>query len=488
MEFETGHIVNLEKEQSRTLLAKVNLENIHGPIYFIGIGGIGMSALARLLLAQGKQITGSDKQESEITKELTRLGAKVYIGHMAENVNEAKAIVVSTAIVADNPELDAARKKNLPIVHRSYVLDWLTSKAKLIAVSGTHGKTTTTGMVAQVLLDAGLDPSVVVGGTFNRIGSNAHYGKGIYFVAEADESDQTHANLKSEISVVTNIEADHLENYPGGIAEILNNMLSFINNSQNFTLLCTDDEGIRSILPQVKRKVITYGSEDKSPEANYTYKNLSVNGKPFAFDVFKSKTKLGTIEMTVPGDHNQVNAMAAVVIALELGVDFNKIANSLNQFLGVDRRFQIIGEHKGITIVDDYGHHPTEVRATLAACREFQKAKNIIGKSRTVALFQPHQPGRLRDFWQEFCNSFVEADLVLVADVYIARGKAIEGIDSKKFAQEVKNKNVVYLPGKTESIAVSAIPYLKIGDIVITIGAGDITTVGPKLLQLLKSS
>jgi UDP-N-acetylmuramate--alanine ligase len=486
LEPKTASFANAQNE--RTVLGDVpcDLDKVDGPIHLLGIGGIGMSALARLLLAQGRMVSGSDKQESEITHQLEELGAIVKIGHKAENAGNAAAIVVSTAITRENPELNLALDRNLPIWHRSRVLAALTQGKKLIAISGTHGKTTTTGMVGQILIDCGLDPSVVVGGVFARIGANARSGKGAYFVAESDESDGTHAKLDSYMAVLTNVEEDHLENYPGGIEQIYRAMESFANRAQHATVICYDDKGCQAVLPHLKGTVITYGRAQSKSSASLKFENLD----GFGLRVYKNEKVLGDLELAIPGEHNKLNALAAIAVGLELGLTFKDICASLGQFKGVDRRFQFIGEEKGILVIDDYAHHPTEIVATLEAAKQFIKKKQLEGgqSRRLVAVFQPHQPGRLRDFWQEFCRAFVGADLVLVSDVYVARGGQIEGVNSQKLVAEMDHSNCQYLSGATQDLAKNLEKHLKDNDLVLTIGAGDITTVGPQLISLLKRS
>lgn len=464
----------------------IDLDVPQGTVHFIGIGGIGMSALARLLLARGKKVSGSDKEASPITEELASLGARIFIGHDAKNVEGAGVIVVSTAITDANPELKAARNKGLGVLHRSDVLRALTLKKKLLAVSGTHGKTTTTGMLAQIYLDSGLEPEVVVGGVFGRIGSNSYAGTGDYFVAEADESDRTHALMTSHIAIVTNIEPDHLENYPGGMSEICDNMVNFANNASSAVVLCTDDAGCRAVAARLTPEVITYGSRSKSPTARFTYDSI-----PSGMKVYREGKELGDVHLAVPGEHNKLNALAALATSMECGIPFETIADSLEHFGGVARRFQILGTKNGITVVDDYGHHPTEVRATLQAARQFLKEHqlsdngSVVPARRVVAVFQPHQPGRLRDLWNDFCASLDDADLVLVADIYVARGGQIDGITSERFVSAVSNRNTKYVGGPTSGLAQQVAPLLRPGDLVLTIGAGDITKLGPELLKLL---
>lgn len=479
MDLDAASCAQAPHERSSGRPPEIDLDRISAPIHFIGLGGIGMSALARVLLAQGKAVSGSDQHDSEILQELAGMGAKTYIGHTSANVNEAGVVVISTAIVQNNPELVRARELNLPIMHRSDVLRLLSKSSKMIAISGTHGKTTTTGMVSQVLLDCGFDPSVIVGGIFERIGSNGRYGKGEYFVAEADESDRTHADVTSYISVITNIEADHLENYPGGLQQIKDVMLSFANKTTFAVVLCQDDYGCRSVMQEIAAPKVTYGKFGEEEPATYQYENIDGG----AMRVYKGKTLLGTVNLAVPGEHNKLNALAAIVVGLEVGGSFDKIAASISKFGGVNRRFQILGESNGIVVVDDYAHHPTEVVATLQAARQYIKSKKL---SRVVALFQPHQPGRLRDLWDEFARSFVDADVVLVSDVYVARGGQIEGITSERLVDCIKHKDAHYLEGRGEDLAAKVLPHLRSGDLVLTIGAGDVTKAGPALLHHLK--
>ncbi len=486
MEPNVAAVAGAQSDDAVFGLGNCELSGLTGPIHLMGIGGIGMSALARLLLDRGIAVKGSDKSESEITKQLTDLGAKIFVGHNISNIEGAAAVVVSTAITQDNPELAYAKANKIPVWHRSELLAALTVGKKVVAVSGTHGKTTTTGMIGQMLTDGKLDPSIVVGGIFTKIKANARAGKGSLFVTEADESDGTHVRLKSEIAVITNIESDHLENYPGGIEEIYKAMIAFGNNAKKAVVLCYDDAGCRQIIPKLRSKVITYGAAvptDKTDGADYQYESLP----GFAFRVLKNGETLGEMVTSVPGEHNKLNALAAVAVGLELGLTFSQIADSLADFRGVDRRFQLIGTAKNVLIVDDYAHHPTEVVATLLAARQYIEANPKGGFKRVVAVFQPHQPGRLKDFWNEFCQCFAHADLVLIADVYIARGTAIPGVDSETLVKEIAHKNVKHLAGKTETLAQQIAPILEPGDLVLTIGAGDITGVGPQLLEILQT-
>ncbi len=478
-----------EQLAASNIIKTTKLEDITGPLHFVGIGGIGMSALARLALEKGIAVSGSDKQESDVTQSLANMGARIFVGHQASNVKEAAGLVVSTAITEDNPELSQARAQSLPVWHRSEFLAYLCKDKRLIGISGTHGKTTTTGMTAQMLLGCDVDPTVVVGGIFNRIGSNSHFGKGQYFVAEIDESDRSQSNFNPYIAVITNIEADHLENYPGGLEQIKTDMVNFATNSSYGVVLCADDAGCMSIKDRIGKnvsgtqlKVITYGKRGGN-EADYSFESL--NG--YGMRVYRKDESLGEMSLSVPGDHNKQNALAAIAVGLEMGIDFSKLAAALGDFRGVDRRFQIIGESKGVLVVDDYAHHPTEVVALLQAARQYLTSNGTKqGLKRLVVAFQPHQPSRLRDLWNEFCAAFKVADLVLIADIYVARGKNIEGIDSKKFSQNIEHSDVHYIAGGGAALAPSIVKHLRPGDLVLTVGAGDITNSGKEILQLIE--
>jgi UDP-N-acetylmuramate--alanine ligase len=466
-----------------------NLDKLKGRLHFIGIGGIGMSALARLILSRGISVSGSDKQGNKITDDLSKAGALIYIGHAASNASGAAGVVVSTAITSDNPELNWARANNLPVWHRSEILAALGEHKKLIAISGTHGKTTTTAMIGKIFIDSKLDPSIVIGGILPLLQSNCRVGKGDYFIAEADESDGTHVTLPADIAVITNIEADHLENYPAGMEQILDTMKLFADKA-NTVVICRDDPGCLKIIPGLKGKIITYGlrkteSEDSDIEVTYQFKDIS-DASNSAMKIYKKNKVLGTVNLSVPGIHNQYNALATIATVIESGIDFETVAQSLANFAGVDRRFQIIGQANNILVVDDYAHHPTEVVALLQAAKQYVEQGKFAAR-RVVAIFQPHQPGRLKDFWKEFSQAFKACDLLLVTDIYIARGGAIAGVDSKRFCKEVNNTNSHHLPGPTSELAAKIKTFLQPHDLVITIGAGDITNIGPELLQLLHS-
>ena len=478
----TGNLQNNLVTNSQS----INTNSIKGPVHFIGIGGIGMSALARILLAKGVEVSGSDRANSELLEELESKGAKIFIGHQASNIKGSGAVVVSTAITEDNPEMVEALAAKIPVIHRSQMLALLTQGHKLLGVSGTHGKTTTTGMLAQILVDGGLDPTVVVGGVFTKIGSNSRYGKGDYFVAEIDESDGTHISVNPSIGVITNIETDHLENYPGGLEEILQSMVTFCIQTKDLLVVCLDDPGCQRLLEILPKdnipKILTYSTKKETINSDYSFESTS----SFGFRVYQGDVLLGETKLSVPGTHNKSNALACCVIGLYLGIPFDTISSSLNEFCGVNRRFQILGTENGITVIDDYAHHPTEVVATLQAAREYLSESDLA--KRLVILFQPHQPGRLKNHWTEFLNAFANADLVFISEIYIARGKPIQGVSSEIFVKEMSHADAHYLPGKTEELARSVLPHLKKNDILMTVGAGDITKVGPQILELLRSN
>ena len=347
---------SLQKKPIDTPANKIDLEQLRGPAHFVGIGGIGMSALARLLLARGKKVSGSDKKESEITVELQEAGCEIHIGHAGANFSNAGCLVVSTAITDDNPELVKAKELGIPVLHRSEMLSALCRGRKLIGVSGTHGKTTTTGMVAQLLIDANLDPSVVVGGIFNKINSNARPGKGSFFVAEIDESDGTQTHVESYISIITNIESDHLENYPGGLEDIVSSMRKFAANTTGTIVICADDARCAQLQEEIATQpVVTYGKRSGTSQeqggrgADYTFESVST----FGINIYKHGKLLGEIKLSVPGEHNKYNALATFVVGDLLGIDFKTISASLATFRGVNRRFQILGESKAVLVVDD---------------------------------------------------------------------------------------------------------------------------------------
>ena len=467
-----------------------SLDQSRGAIHFIGIGGIGMSGLAKIMLALGFNITGSDKAANSFTLELENLGAKIFIGHSSSNISNQQLVVVSTAITSDNPELWQVQQLKIPVWHRSKLLNHLSKNKNLIGVSGTHGKTTTTGMISKILLEAQKDPSIIIGGYLSDIKSNARHGNSNYFVAEIDESDKSHIDQQSYISVITNLEADHLENYPGGIEDIYTAMLQFANNSQNATVLCTDNQGCVNIIKRLQKPVITYGYETNSFSPDFYFKNINLG----SIEVFHKNNLLGELNLKIPGHHNKLNALAAIAVCQHLDISFADIKKALADFSGVGRRFEIKGHSHNVLVVDDYAHHPTEVKSTIEAAYEFmeysnQHLSNIHPRlDRLVIIFQPHQPKRLQDLFSEFCECFARANIALIADVYIARGKSIPNVNSANLVGAMEHKNAFYLPGDLNNLKTSALDYIRPHDLVITMGAGDITNLGEKLLQSLNQA
>lgn len=457
---------------------KVNNENKEW-IHFIGIGGAGMSAIAQLVIELGFRVSGSDLAISPATKRLKSLGASIFVGHSGLNINpDIDTVVVSTAVPEDNPEVVEANKMGIKIIHRAEMLARLMQRQKSIAVAGAHGKTTTTSMVSLMLENNYLDPTVVVGGELNDIGGNAKLGKGDYLVAEADESDGSFLKLSPIISIVTNIEDDHLDHY-GSIEKIIESFQEFINKNSHkgFAVLCTDDPVIVSLIPHIKKKVISYGLNST---ADYTAENIRFKGVTSLADVYYKGSKLGTMELSVPGKHNVSNALAAVAIGKEIGLGFPEIASGLKTFKGVQRRFQLIGEIDDVQIIDDYAHHPTEIKATLAA------AKNADFK-RIIVVFQPHRYSRTKQLYQEFAMAFESADEIFLTEIYPAGEKPIEGVSTQLIFDKIvtKDKVVEYIKDKGEIVDYLS-TRVQSGDAVLTMGAGDVWKIGPDLFERLQ--
>ncbi len=458
-----------------TFINKLKKRKVH----FVGIGGIGMSGIAEILLSQGYTVSGSDIAETEITRHLASLGARIYKGHFESNLTEADVVVVSSAIDETNPEIIAARKMSIPIIQRAEMLGELMKMKTSIAIAGTHGKTTTTSMIATMVHTAGLDPTVIIGGRVDALGGNAKHGQGDFLVAEADESDKSFLKLPATLAIVTNIDNDHLNNY-GTIDAIKDAFAEFINRIPFYgrAMLCVDDENVRSILPRLKKPTITYGF---SPEAELQAKNLDFHGFQSKFEVWLGGKKLGSVQCNVPGKHNVLNSLAAIATGLEIGLDFPTIAKGLAAFQGVKRRFELKGEKAGVRIIDDYGHHPTEVRATLAGARK-------AWEGRIVALFQPHRYSRTQDCYEDFLKAFREADMLFIADIYPAGEKPIAGISGKKLAEDIAKSTgkLVEFVGEGKAAAQIVAPKLQAGDLFITLGAGNVYQAGEKLLDILK--
>lgn len=450
-------------------------------VHMIGIGGIGMSGIAEILLAMNFKVSGSDRSLSEITDRLVSLGAEIYEGHRAENLQDADVVVYSSAVTMDNVEIQEALKRKIPVIKRSEMLAELMRLRYGIGIAGTHGKTTTTSMVGLVLLEAGIDPTVIVGGKLSGLGgTNARLGKGEFIVVEADEFDRSFLQLTPVIAAITTLEKEHLDIYRD-LEDIKSAFVEFANKVPfyGFVVLCLDEEGLREILPLINRKVITYGLSAQADVRAYDISFFETYSK---FKVRYNGEVLGEIELNVPGIHNVKNSLVAVTIARELGVDFEKIKSALKKFTGVYRRFEIKADINGILVIDDYAHHPTEVSATLSAIRSGWDR-------RVVAVFQPHLYTRTRDFYQEFAKAFLDSDVFICTDVYPAREIPIQGISGqliKDAAEKFGHKNVIYVSDKKE-IPDRLMEIVKPGDIVVTMGAGDIWKFGEEFINKLKS-
>lgn len=445
-------------------------------IHFVGIGGIGMSGIAEVLLNLGCRVSGSDLKLSELTERLTRLGAKVYQGHDPSHISGANVVVYSSAVKLTNPEIQAAKGWKVPVIPRAEMLAELMRMKYGIGVAGTHGKTTTTSLIGLVLTEAGLDPTIVVGGVIKSLRTNAKLGQGDYIVVEADEFDRSFLRLTPTMAVVTTLEADHLDYYKD-LKEIKAAFVEFVSKVPFYgsVVVCADEESVRSIIPEIERPMVTYGL---SPGADLMATGLSFSGFFTDFTVSSKEGGLGKVELKVPGVYNVKNALAAAAVGLELGIPFETIKKALEKFSGIHRRFELKGERRGIMVIDDYAHHPTEIEAALKGAREGWDDRRL------VAIFQPHLYSRTRDFYYQFGRSFLQADCLVVTDVYPAREALIEGVTGELVAEAAKqfgHEDVTYIADK-DRIADFLIGNLKPGDVVITFGAGDVWQVGEELL------
>ena len=448
-------------------------------VHFVGIGGIGMSGIAEVLLNLGYRVSGSDLAESDTTNRLQKLGAEIHAGHRAENLKEADVVVTSSAVRKDNPEVKAAQERLIPVIPRAEMLAELMRMKYGIAVAGTHGKTTTTSMIATVLAHGGLDPTAVIGGKLNSFGSNAKLGRGDLLVAEADESDGSFLRLSPTIAIVTNIDPEHLDHYRD-LEEIQKAFLEFINKVPFYGLavLCLDHENVQALIPRVAKRFVTYGL---STQANFRATDISFHGFTTTFRAFKNEQELGQISIQMPGLHSVYNALATIATASELDLSFEVVREALGSFSGVQRRFQIKGEWGGIMVVDDYGHHPAEIKATLSAAKRGWDR-------RTVILFQPHRYTRTRDLFKDFLTSFNQADVLFLTGIYPAGEDPIPGIKVEDLYEGIKghgHKDVTLVLEK-DKIIEGVIPRLRPGDMVFTLGAGDIWRIGERLIEKLK--
>jgi UDP-N-acetylmuramate--alanine ligase len=470
-------------------------------IHFVGIGGIGMSGIAEVLLNLGYKISGSDLKNSAITQRLAALGATTFEGHSAANIAGADVVVTSSAISVDNPEVHEARRLHIPLIQRAEMLAELMRLKYGIAIAGMHGKTTTTSMVAAVLAAGGLDPTVVVGGRVDAMGSNARLGKSQYLVAEADESDRSFLKLSPILSVVTNIDREHMDCYRD-MRDVRRTFLEFMERVPFYGVVvgCNDDAQLRRLLPRVHRRVTTYGT---SPGSDFLIRmgsspaesspvGSSLMGSALAagehgplvhFQVTYKEKDLGEFTLHVPGVHNVLNATAAIAVGTALDIPADEIRSALDGFRGVDRRFQLKGKAAGVSVIDDYGHHPTEIRATLAAARQ-------CGFRRVHVIFQPHRYTRTRDLMDEFATAFADADTLCLLDIYPASEKPIEGITAEALTSRIAGagkRNVAYARSFADAVATAA-ALAQPGDMVLTLGAGSVSQMGAMILEKLRAA
>lgn len=454
------------------------IKNIH----FVGIGGIGMSGIAEVLVNLGYKISGSDRSLTEVTEHLARIGVRISDTHVPENVKDADVLVYSSAVTIDNPEVQEAMRRKIPVIKRAEMLAELMRLKFGIAIAGTHGKTTTTSLTGAVLSEGDLDPTLIIGGRVRALDTNAKLGDSEFLVAEADEYDKSFLKLIPTIAVITNIEADHLDSYDN-MEDLVNSFLSFANKVPFYgrVIVCLDNIGVQEILSRIGRSITTYGL---NKQADIQAHSLEHRSGGISFEVNYMKYKMGKVHLKIPGEHNVLNALAAIAVGLELDIPFEKIKAGLEKFSGVNRRFEHKAEINDIMIIDDYAHHPSEVTATLKAARGGWPDRRILG------VFQPHLYSRTRDFYMDFARSFLQVDVLIITDVYPAREKPIPGVDGKLITEAAKSlghRDVHYVVDKQElpdyisKIAQS-------GDMIITLGAGDIWKYGELLIDRLKIS
>ncbi len=455
-------------------------------IHFVGVGGSGMNGIAELLANLGYEVTGSDAKRSEVTDRLEQLGVRLWIGHEAAHVGAADVVVVSSAIPADNPEISEARRRGVPVIPRAEMLAELMRLRYGIAIAGAHGKTTTTSMVALVLEHAGLDPTAVIGGRLSAFGSNARLGRGEYMVVEADESDRSFLKLSPSIAVITNIDREHMESY--GSWENLQQAFADFANKVPFygaVIACADDGPVRELLPSLTRRVITYALDDR--QADVVARGMRLEAFGSSCDVLHRgvdgvTTELGTMRLRVPGRHNLMNALATIAVGLEAGVPFPRMAEALAEFRGAERRFQMRGEEQGVMVVDDYGHHPTEIAAVIAAARAGIDR-------RVVVVFQPHRYSRTDRLMHEFGTALGAADEVVLTDIYSAGEPPIPGVTIEALAAAVRASAScpVHVVKSLEALPAAVVALSRRGDLVVTLGAGSIGTVGDRILEAIRA-
>lgn len=444
-------------------------------IHMVGIGGSGMSGIAELLLNLGYRISGSDIVSSRVTERLEKLGARVYIGHQESNIEGADVVVISSAIRPDNPEVIAAQKKNIPVIPRVEMLTELMRLRQGIAVAGAHGKTTTTSMIGSVLAGAGFDPTIVVGGRLRSLGSNAYLGKGEWMVVESDESDGSFLRLLPTISVITNIDREHLDRY-GHLDALIDAFVQFANQVPFYgaTIVCLENHHIQNNLYRFRRRVITYGFH---PQCHYWASDIMMNGWSSEFTVHYNDTSI-PMKLNLPGEHNVLNALATIATARFLGIEWSVIKNELERFQGVERRFQLKGTIDDIWVVDDYAHHPTEIQKTLDAALGLQR-------KRLIVVFQPHRYSRVSFLWNEFRRSFYAAHELIVLPIYPAGEDPIPGVEAQRLAEEIRqsgHRHTEYVPD-LETAVNRLLEITRPGDLVLTIGAGNVYRVGEMFLE-----
>ncbi len=448
--------------------------------HFIGIGGSGMSGLAEILLTSGFKVSGSDVKASDISRRLEQLGAQVCIGHAASNIPQSASLVVySSAITGTNPEIREAKKRKLPIVRRAEVLAELMRLKYGVGVAGSHGKTTTTSMCSVILDAAHLDPTVVIGGQVKALGTGGRLGKGDFLVAETDESDRSFLLLKPTVAIVTNIDDEHMNAYRSrkDLEESFNRFVQSV-PFYGLAILCVDDPVVRQIASRLKRRILTYGF---SPDADLQAVNIEATPHGMYFDVIRKGEQLGRFSLPMWGRHLVQNSLAAIGVGLEFNVDVDTIRSALSTFGGVKRRLEVVGEASGVTVMTDYGHHPTEIRATLRAIRECRASEG----GRVFTLFQPHRYSRTQQSWNEFLSVFGETDHLVITDIYAASEKPIEGITSEAFFEAVVHPSKEFVPNVEDSVA-ALIPQLRPGDLLLCLGAGSVGSMPEKFLAALQ--
>lgn len=450
-------------------------------IHFIGVGGAGMSGIARIMLSKGFSISGSDKNDSPMLTSLKALGAKIEIGHDEKNLGDAELVIISSAIGEKNPELLAAKDKGLPIAARAIALAWLMSDSTSVAVAGTHGKTTTTAMLTVALQSAGMDPSFAIGGTINTAGTNAHSGSGSVFVAEADESDGSFLAYKPTGAIITNIELDHVDHFANE-DEVFAVFEQFVDSikTNGFLIACGDDDGVQNLLKRIKRKdlkIHLYGKGDKN---DFRIDKIHLAPTTSTASISSTGRKIGELKLAVAGEHNLLNALAAFAAASALEVAEEKVVAGLGTFTGTRRRFELKGEVSGIKVIDDYGHHPTELIVTLKA------AKNLAQAGRVLVIFQPHRYSRTAAFAHQFSQALSLADFTYLLEVYAASEKPLPGVSSLLIAKNMSAQQVKFEPSMLQVVS-DVVAKAKSGDVIITLGAGDVSSLGEPILQALAS-